>query len=547
MKRFIIATLLITIGSIVELQAANSHSVHMANGIKIGEVTQDTAIIWTRLTKAPEANLTGISFPDYKLKKEMETDPEVKKVLGNNRLEDMVGSVAGAEGMVRLIYWPKADVTAKKSTGWVPVNAKTDCVAQFPLVNLMSGTDYGIRVVGRSNDDQTASVTIDSTFKTLPLIGITASVNFTVVTGQRHNTIDDKKNGQKIYSVMKKLKPDFFVHTGDIEYYDKPGPYGASIELARFKWNRLYAMPFLRDFHNTIPSYFIKDDHDTVKNDAWPGQSYGELTWEQGLAVFREQVPMGKKTYRIIRYGKDLQVWMVEGRDFRSPNTMIDGPDKTIWGEEQKQWFYRTVNESEATFRILISPTPIVGPDRLPMGSGMLTKADNHANRGFSYEGNEIRDFIGQQKNMFVICGDRHWQYTSVDLKTGVREYSTGPTTDKHAGGYFAILSLFDKLMAKRATRLNFLKIKGGFLSVRIYRKNETPTIIFNHHDVDGNIVNSDRYRYNPKDSMAEAVVIGQSSIYPALLQLLGVIVVVILLIYLITWLIRKVIYRIRS
>ena len=33
-------------------------------------------------------------------------------------------------------------------------------------------------------------------------------------------------------------------------------------------------------FKREVSSYFIKDDHDTLKNDAWPGQTYGELTWD---------------------------------------------------------------------------------------------------------------------------------------------------------------------------------------------------------------------------------------------------------------------------
>jgi alkaline phosphatase D len=31
-------------------------------------------------------------------------------------------------------------------------------------------------------------------------------------------------------------------------------------------------------------------------------------------------------------------------------------------GKEQKAWFKRTVQESDSTFRTLVSPTPIVGP-----------------------------------------------------------------------------------------------------------------------------------------------------------------------------------------
>ena len=237
-------------------------------------------------------------------------------------------------------------------------------------------------------------------------------------------------------------------------------------------------MPFQRAFHNVTTSYFIKDDHDTLRNDCWPGQTYGDLTWEQGLAIFREQVPMGEKTFRTIRWGRDLQIWLVEGRDFRSPNTMPDGPEKTIWGKEQKQWFFETVEKSDATFRILISPTPLVGPDR-------TNKNDNHSNKGFTHEGNELRKFIGSQKNMCVINGDRHWQYVSVDPGTGVREYGTGPSSDIHAGGY---------KMSMRTPMHQYLRIKGGFLAVSVERINGTPTITFRHYGPDGKVYNEDRW-----------------------------------------------------
>ena len=69
---------------------------------------------------------------------------------------------------------------------------------------------------------------------------------------------------------------------------------------------------------------------------------------------------------------------------------MPDGPDKSIWGAEQKAWFKLTVQESDATFRVLISPTP-VSADR-------DNKNDNHANAGFSNEGNELRRFMASMK-----------------------------------------------------------------------------------------------------------------------------------------------------
>ena len=97
--------------------------------------------------------------------------------------------------------------------------------------------------------------------------------------------------------------------------------------------------------------------------------------------MFREQLPVtdpadsGAVTYRTHRLNKDLQIWLLEGRDYRSPNTMPDGPGKTVWGERQLAWLKNTLLASDATFKVIVTPTPLVGPDD-------ARKKDNHTNIG---------------------------------------------------------------------------------------------------------------------------------------------------------------------
>ncbi len=68
-----------------------------------------------------------------------------------------------------------------------------------------------------------------------------------------------------------------------------------------------------------------------------PVKTMGELTFAEGQNIFRQQTPVpAGLPYRTVRWGRDLQVWIVEGRDFRSANTMADGPAKTIWGAGTK-------------------------------------------------------------------------------------------------------------------------------------------------------------------------------------------------------------------
>ncbi|MCC6154841.1 MAG: alkaline phosphatase D family protein, partial [Candidatus Hydrogenedentes bacterium] len=159
-------------------------------------------------------------------------------------------------------------------------------------------------------------------------------------------------------------------------------------------------------------------------------------------------------------------------------NDLPDGPEKTIWGKDQKEWFKKTVAESDASFRVLISPTPIVGPDR-------SAKNDNHANAGFKHEGDELRAFMAAQKNMVVVCGDRHWQYVSVDPTTGLREYSCGPASDAHAGGW---------PKDEKRPEHKYLNVIGGFLAVTVDRENDKPVLTARHYTVDGAIINEDRF-----------------------------------------------------
>lgn len=448
---------------LLALTASARAEVYFGNGIKIGEVDASSAIVWLRLTAAPERRMDAPPFKDV--------DTKVPTGL---RLADMKDSLMGTAGSARLRYQsPDGEV---RSTSWLEVDPQRDFTAQMPMVDLKPATAYTIIVEGRAPGKDAASVTCEGAFTTAPRPADPTPVRFVVVTCHDFPRRDDGDRGHLIYPVMERLRPQFFVHTGDVEYYYKPAPWAMSAELARFKWNRLYSLENQRGFHRNCPSYFMKDDHDTLKNDCWPGQKYGDLTWEQGLAIFREQVPMGEKTYRTIRWGKDLQIWMVEGRDFRSPNNMPDGPDKSLLGAEQKKWLFETMRASDAAFRVLISPTPIVGPDR----GG---KNDNLANKGFSHEGDEVRAFLATLPGTFVICGDRHWQYVSRDEAGGLTEFSCGPGSDSHAEGFS---------MNKRAPEHRFLRIKGGFLSVDVDRFENQPRITFRHRDVNGQVIHEE-------------------------------------------------------
>ena len=464
-----------------------AESPYMATGMKIGEVTANEAIVWVRLTADKKrvdfgAPMPKVTYTDVETGEPLDMSyrqrrrnavPSVE-FPDSSSIDTIEGAVPGAKGVARVHYKPETS-DEFETTAWQKVDPDADFTTQIELSGLLPGTQYSVKVEYGAAKDLSLK-TLAGGFRTAPAADSVDPVTFTVVTGQRYPD-RDSEDGFKIYAEMMKLDLDFFVHTGDILYYDQ---LAKTRDLANWHWQRIYGMKSLLDFHNNVTSYFIKDDHDTLMNDSWPTMEthfMGEFTFEQGLEVFREQVPMGEKTYRTIRWGKDLQIWLVEGRDFRSANTMEDGPDKTIWGAEQMAWFKRTVQESDATFRVLISPTPVVGPDR-------DNKHDNHANIGFQTEGNLLREFIASQKNMVVACGDRHWQYVSVDSTHGVKEYSSGPVSDEHAGGWKN-----DMLRPEH----KYLNVIGGFLAITVERQDGKPVLIARHHGVDGAVLNEDR------------------------------------------------------
>lgn len=472
--------LLLVCISISACQKEDPKGPWFGNGLHNGWADQNSIVIWTRLTKNPEMNYGGAAFQPLKYPEIRRLDSirskdsiHVAQIPEGLSLEDMEGACPGMEGEVRLSYFPEGLPSNKIQIEWTSVDKHKNYTKQWKLDGLMPGTKYNILIESRNIGEKRVFASATGSFNTAPEHGSVGDLSFCVVTCHDYVRRDDSL-GHRIYSSMAAIEPDFFIHTGDVEYYDKENPWAMTEELMRFKWDRLFALPLQRDFYSKTSSYFMKDDHDVLRDDCHPGDWYGTVSFERGLEIFdQEQFPTNDKPYKTIRWGKDLQVWIMEGRNYRSSNHLPDGEEKTIWGKEQKEWLFRTLMESEATFKIIVSSTPIIGPDR-------VNKNDNYSNFKYKYEGDEIRSFINKLDKVFLINGDRHWQYLSQPEGTNLWEFSTGAGADIHAGGW----SQDNKKPEHR-----FLRVKGGFLKGEIRRNDNTAHLRFTHCDVDGNAV----------------------------------------------------------
>jgi len=458
---------------------------HQATGLKLTEPTATGITVWTRITRDAERTADDRPLPITQIfdrttgesirLRDNAAYPNGRPVItfpSGADLGSIRGAAVGAPGQTRVRY-RCAGQSEWFSTPWRDVDPKRDFTAIFALSALAPATRYEIIVEDRAHSEAAPTSTITGGFFTAPDAKADASTTFCVMSCQQYED-RDRPDGFAIYPAMLALKPDFFVNTGDALYYDHGPVHALTLELARYHWARMYSFPTLRDFHRSVGSFFMKDDHDTLTDDSHPGARTGDFTFADGLRTFREQTAPSEPPYRTVRWGRHLEVWLLEGRDYRSTREQDRTQTPTILGVEQITWLERSLAASNATFRLVITPTPMVGPDR-------AAKDDNYSNTGYVVEGTRVRELLARYKNLTVITGDRHWQYVSRDATTSIEEWSVGAASDAHAGGW----DEKNPRPTHRFLRTGF----GGFLSGEVKVGASGPALTLRLHDTSGAVV----------------------------------------------------------
>ena len=451
----------------------------------VGEVTQTSALFHARLTKT-----------------------------GNVKWN----RVKGMSGIAAIALSTRFTMIQAVCTEWVSAVPENDHIVKFWVTGLEPATRYYYKMLSGADKDTLASGPL-GTFETLAPRGQVAQSKFVVVTCMNRFAYTifpgAEKAGFPALATIRQQEPQFVVFTGDNVYYDTPYFNRAkTLKQMRGKWHRQFATERFAQLFQTTATYWEKDDHDYRFNDADPFDEI-EPSHDLGASVFREQVPVvdptnpNAVTYRTHRISDYVQIWLLEGRDYRSSNTQTPGPTKTLWGEAQKSWLKQTLTESDAVFKIIISPTPIVGPDdtRVATQGGIFAplfggkapgqtdtiKRDNHTNvLGFRQEGEAFFKWLKeqgfQQGDVFIVCGDRHWQYHSIH-PFGFDELSCGSLLNANArtGRKPGDLESTDPEGKIQQPYLQ-LKRSGGFLSVSVSPPTDTglASIAFDFFDRDG-------------------------------------------------------------
>ncbi len=398
----------------------DSLDIYYAQGTMAGEISSSEVILQTRLTSSPLE--TGTVVP-------------------------------GKEGIARFEIDESPAFDNPLRSSWILVQAENDFIVKAKLGDLEPGTQYFYRTEFGITGTYTKFGDTQS-FTTLPGKNSEKSVSFVIVTGINYAKFHYGKNGTKLnpgenmysgpdkslgYPALEsitKLKPDYFIGTGDNVYYDHPKvPRAETRNEMRQKWHHQFQQSRFVELFKNIGTYWEKDDHDYRFNDCdTTGQE--KPKHELGKSIFLEQVPIidpkekSPVTYRTFRMNNNVQIWFTENRDYRSPNDSPDGPNKSIWGKSQFEWLKSTLLKSDAKYKILVSPTPLIGPDD-------AYKSDNHVNqKGFRYERDLFFKWLTENgfnsNNFLILCGDRHWQYHSID-PSGFEEFSCGALVDANS------------------------------------------------------------------------------------------------------------------
>lgn len=342
--------------------------------------------------------------------------------------------------MVVQIEWASIaawDIVSKMGTAVAPVvrtplfttGPETDFTLAIPIEGLTPATRYRFYVVvgtkGAEGAPTEARAAARGEFTTLPDAKSQVPVTF-AWSGDLGGQGRCRRGaaGYPIFDVMRAQQPDFFLFLGDMIYGDElcpsppnePGADFLATTLAEYRARHRYqrGAEAMRRFLETTPVYAIWDDHEVRNDFAGPFDSQ----MPAGRQALREYWPIRvapddpHRLYRTVRAGADLELFVLDTRQYRSRNADPDGPAKTMLGERQLQWLLQGLTESTATWKVIVTSVPL----SIPKGGGAgVSGNDGWGGRpgspGFERERQVLVDHILGRgvKNVVFLAGDVHY------------------------------------------------------------------------------------------------------------------------------------------
>jgi alkaline phosphatase D len=334
---------------------------------------------------------------------------------------------------------------------------ESDFTARVDLAGLPAGQEIFYRVVFQDLGDlKTSSAPVVGRFRTPPAGRRTVTFAWSGDEAGQGWGINPAWGGMKLYEVMRRVSPDFFIHSGDQIYAD--GPIQPEVKLAdgtvwknvttpekskvaetlaEYRGNFAYNLrdDNKRRFCAEVPFLVQWDDHET-RNNWYPGQLLGDERYRQRSAsllaayakramfeynAMRIDAADPERVYRALAYGPSLDVFMLDERSYRGPNTpnrqAAPSDESAFLGSDQLRWLKRALLESRATWKLIASDMPIslvvpdLNPD-VPKGTyEAWANADHGAPSGRELELASLLAFIKNNgiKNVVWVTADVHY------------------------------------------------------------------------------------------------------------------------------------------
>lgn len=268
----------------------------------------------------------------------------------------------------------------------VPLSHESNFCGVAQIAGLLPSTTYSYNIF-LDGTEQSAPVARRVT--TCPAEGDPGIIRFAF----GHSVIGN--DPQPIWDVIAAKKPMFLLMMGDNIYSNSTEP-----ARQRSMYLQMRANPRFRAFAAQVPVYAVYDDHDYGANNSdrtQPGKERSLRTffeiWANPPAQTVEQPGIWTRFV-----AGQCEFWLLDGRYHRSPNDDPDGPNKTMLGMEQREWFVNTLAGSKAVFKFPVS------------GSSWHCGGAEAWNHQFLHEYNTILAHVRKHRvsGLILLGGDQH-------------------------------------------------------------------------------------------------------------------------------------------
>lgn len=316
---------------------------------------------------------------------------------------------------VKVEYATNVNFTGSTITSGVAVDSTTDFTGKIDISSLTPDTTYYYRILIDDVPRNIAYTGVIDVPKFRTFATSSSNVNFEFVFGSCINRNSDNDQAETNFAAILARTNTRFVHVGGDNDYADHWPYAsitATLQAYRDSFRESLASYRNRSYRKVreqYPGFVMWDDHEII-NDCNPTDHAGYYAiaspaYKEHLGRVNPDSMQAGELYYAWNHG-NVGFFALDGRSFRSRQSDVDTPSKTILGATQKQHLKDWLLTNNSTYRIkfIISSTPVNGY------TGHLTGNDAWG-AGYLSELYEILDYIRAQRirGVIFLTSDQHW------------------------------------------------------------------------------------------------------------------------------------------